>query len=325
MADIVLVHGIDQQQRSADSLEQVWIPDLAGGIRAAGFPQLADKVVAAKSHASSLDIRMAFYGHLFLRANQQGSQLVELTPDAQVFAERLASEWLARGAVRARKTKDREEAARQLAYVQDEIGLDQQGVLGHVRSTVNSLARISWFAPLGFAFAERFINQALAQVSAYFTDETIREAAQEAVDRLIGPETTVVIGHSLGTVVAYEVIYARYGQANGNTSLPLFLTLGSPLGLRTVIYERLIPQPPCFPGGVVRWANIVSPDDLVAAEPALDGMFPGQGAAGDRWMNCTVDNGSEPHNASFYLTKPETGKTIADALMLACPTRRFSS
>jgi hypothetical protein len=105
MADIVLVHGIDQQQRSADSLEQVWIPDLAGGIRTAGFPQLADKVVAAKSHTSSLDIRMAFYGHLFLRSNQQGSEASDLTPDGQVFAELLASESLARGAVRARKTR----------------------------------------------------------------------------------------------------------------------------------------------------------------------------------------------------------------------------
>jgi hypothetical protein len=318
MADIVLVHGIDQQQRSADSLEQVWIPDLAGGIRAAGFPQLADKVVAAKSHTSSLDIRMAFYGHLFLSANQQGSQIVELTPDAQVFAEQLASEWLARGAVRARKAKDREEAARQLAYAQEEIGLDRQGVLSHARNAVNSLARISWFAPLGFAFAERFVNQALAQVSAYFTDQTIRKGAREVVDGLIGPETKVVIGHSLGTVVAYEVIQTRYAQANGNTSLPLFLTLGSPLGLRTVIYEKLIPQPPSFPAGVMRWANIVSPDDLVAAEPALDGIFLGQGwAAGDRWTNCTVDNGSEPHNASFYLTKRETGAPMADALALA--------
>jgi hypothetical protein len=318
MAHIVLVHGIDQQQRSADSLEKVWIPDLAGGIRVAGFPQLADKVIAAASHTSSFDIRMAFYGHLFLRSNQMGSEASDLTPDGQVFAEQLASEWLARGAVRARKAKDREEAARHLAYVQEEIGPDQQGALSHARSAVNSLARISWFAPLGFAFAERFVKRALAQVSAYFTDETIREAAKGTVDRLIGPETKVVIGHSLGTVVAYEVIQARYAQSNGNTSLPLFLTLGSPLGLRTVIYEKLIPQPPSFPAGVVRWANIVSPDDLVAAEPALSGMFLGQGwAAGDRWKNCTVDNGSEPHNASFYLTKRETGTPVADALALA--------
>jgi hypothetical protein len=33
MAEIVLVHGIDQQQKSADKLESAWLPALAGGIR----------------------------------------------------------------------------------------------------------------------------------------------------------------------------------------------------------------------------------------------------------------------------------------------------
>jgi hypothetical protein len=41
MAHIVLVHGIDQQQKSADGLERNWLPDLAGGVRVAGFPDLA--------------------------------------------------------------------------------------------------------------------------------------------------------------------------------------------------------------------------------------------------------------------------------------------
>jgi hypothetical protein len=161
------------------------------------------------------------------------------------------------------RLEDRDEAARQLAYVQDEIGPDQQGVLSLARSAVNSLVRISWVAPLGFAFAERFVNQALAQVSAYFPDETIREVAKESVDRLIGPEIKVVIGHSIGAIVAYEAIQARYAQANGDSSLPLFLTLGSPLGLRTVIYEKLIPQPPSFPAGVISRAYLVGKRDYL--------------------------------------------------------------
>src|SRR5262249_18903816 len=41
---IVLVHGIDQQQLSADSLEKEWLPALAGGVRTAGFPDVADRL-----------------------------------------------------------------------------------------------------------------------------------------------------------------------------------------------------------------------------------------------------------------------------------------
>jgi hypothetical protein len=35
MADVVLIHGIDQQQKSADLLEKDWLPALAGGVRTA--------------------------------------------------------------------------------------------------------------------------------------------------------------------------------------------------------------------------------------------------------------------------------------------------
>jgi hypothetical protein len=42
MAEIV--HGIDQQQKSADTLESEWLPALAGGIRNAGFPDVADQI-----------------------------------------------------------------------------------------------------------------------------------------------------------------------------------------------------------------------------------------------------------------------------------------
>jgi len=44
MAEIVLVHGIDQQQKSADRLESEWLPSLAGGVRVAGFSAIADHI-----------------------------------------------------------------------------------------------------------------------------------------------------------------------------------------------------------------------------------------------------------------------------------------
>ncbi|MFN6338473.1 MAG: hypothetical protein ACK41W_07080 [Cyanobacteriota bacterium] len=42
MAEIVFVHGIDQRLSSADKLESEWLPNLAGGVRLAGLPDLAD-------------------------------------------------------------------------------------------------------------------------------------------------------------------------------------------------------------------------------------------------------------------------------------------
>jgi len=39
MATFVLVHEIAQEQKSADALEEEWLPDLTGGVRTAGFPE----------------------------------------------------------------------------------------------------------------------------------------------------------------------------------------------------------------------------------------------------------------------------------------------
>ena len=82
MAEIVLVHGIDQQQKSADKLESEWLPSLAGGVRAAGFPDVADRIWRAPA-VGRIETRMAFYGDLFLAPGQQGDDPGEFGPKRQ--------------------------------------------------------------------------------------------------------------------------------------------------------------------------------------------------------------------------------------------------
>jgi surfactin synthase thioesterase subunit len=126
---------------------------------------------------------------------------------------------------------------------------------------------------------------------------------------LVDAQTQIVIGHSLGSVVAYEAMH-RLTHA-----LPLLLTIGSPLGLETIIYQHLRPQPPEFPSVVQRWVNVTDRNDLVAAEPNLLRMFATGLPSGARFESgYTVDNGAEPHRADFYLTKAQVGKPIGETL-----------
>jgi len=269
VARIVLVHGIAQEQKSADTLEAEWLPSLAGGIRTAGYPELADSLWRG-ARPGETETRMAFYGDVFTRPDQQGAA-DELTEADWLFAEALAEEWLARVAETAPRESDQAQARR-----------------------------------LWAAFAERLVVKALRQVTLYLTDETVRERVQERVSALIGPETEVVIGHSLGSVVAYEAAHRL------DRPLPLLITVGSPLGLRNIVYERTRPQPPGIPPQVGRWVNLADRDDLVAARPDLTALFPG--ADGVLASGYTVDNGSKPHEAAFYLAKPEVGTQLARIL-----------
>jgi hypothetical protein len=306
MAEIVLVHGIDQQQKSADMLESQWTPCLAGGVRAAGFPDVADRIWRGARGPGSIETRMAFYGSLFLTPGRQGDDPGEFTEEESEFAEALALEWLKHAAERATNAKIREIGGRELAYVTKQMGAEQ-GARSVVRSAASSLAKISWFAPLGMGFAERFVNRSLAQVTRYFTDKEVRSAALGSVFKLIDPETKVLIGHSLGSVVAYEAAHLLGG------ALPLLLTTGSPLGLSTIVYERLRPKPPSFPPKVWRWVNVADRDDFVATEPDLRGLFGAGLPAGAVFeAGHTVDNGASPHNCDFYLGKAQVGRPVGE-------------
>ncbi|GLW06682.1 hypothetical protein Misp01_18120 [Microtetraspora sp. NBRC 13810] len=98
-----------------------------------------------------------------------------------------------------------------------------------------------------------------------------RQAVAETIRRR---KPQVVIAHSLGSVVAYETLHA-----NPDLRVELLITLGSPLGMRNVVFERLLPAPLAGrggrPPGVTRWVNIADSHDIAAIPPALRALFTG--------------------------------------------------
>ena len=309
MAEIVLIHGIAQEQEGKAGLEAKWIPALADGVRAAAHPGLADRIWPF-GRPGAVDIQMAFYGDLFLKKGAQGGDdtLTDLDPEQQAFASELAAEWLGHAAGR-ENHPDQRTAARQLSHLDPErtaMGLREETA----RMLINGVTSLEWFAPTGMAFAERFVNKSLRQVTMYLTDPALRSTIQDRVLDLVGPDTKIIIGHSLGSVIAYEIAATHL-----ETPLPLLLTIGSPLGLRTIIYDRIKPQPPVYPSHVHKWVNIADRNDLVAADPDLTPLFehskPATSILESGW---TVDNGAEPHRGEYYLGKRETGEPIAAAL-----------
>lgn len=73
---------------------------------------------------------------------------------------------------------------------------------------------------------------------------------------------TVVIAHSLGSVVTYETLHA-YPQLH----VAHLITLGSPLALPHAVFDRLLPAPRPRGAGLAntgRWTNIADVGDLVA-------------------------------------------------------------
>lgn len=87
---------------------------------------------------------------------------------------------------------------------------------------------------------------------------------------------TLLIGHSLGSVIAYDTLYELSQQDRERKDVDLFLSLGSPLGLRYT-QERLVSfshsDPDKLPSNISEWKNIAARGDLVSVDTTLADDF----------------------------------------------------
>jgi hypothetical protein len=315
MAAVVFVHGIAQEQSAEDLQIGTWLPALAGGVRNAGNNELANRIYD-NGKPGDLDVRMAFYGNLFSTDTPLPEPItreqLETTPLPEGTDEVLLQEFgqylLESAATSAKSKADRHIAAGQLDIVSGKAG-EAMGPRALLRPVMNGLSQLRWFTDPVMKVAAPTVWHALTQVTRYLSDDSIRSKAQQRVLDLIDDDTRLVIGHSLGSVVAYESMH--------NTDHPAALiTLGSPLGLKNVVYRegRLQRWPAHVPEAATSWYNFAAEDDLVAARLDIAPYFPPAPGKDVTPVSHIVDTGSKPHDITHYLTKPSCGQAVTYAL-----------
>jgi pimeloyl-ACP methyl ester carboxylesterase len=179
---------------------------------------------------------------------------------------------------------------------------------GSVQVALRALSGSVFFAGL----AARVMLFDLQQVRRYMTDPQVRQAVLDRVAAGVDEDTRVMVGHSLGTAVAYEALCAH-----PEWPVRALVTLGSPLGIRNLIFDRLVPAPTAgasgrvqgrWPGSARSWVNVADAGDVVALVKDLRSLF------GSRVDCYLVHNGSHAHDVRPYLTAAETGAAIAAGL-----------
>ena len=138
-----------------------------------------------------------------------------------------------------------------------------------------------------FAFRE-FVKRAFKDVHAYFFGdfkEAMRDKLREQLEGLDGP--VIVIAHSLGTIIAYDVLRTWSGPA---LEIPLLVTVGSPLGVREI--QDLVVAPLEVPAGVAAWRNASDARDVVA----LDHWLRPEYRPADRCTDFLVRNDTWNHH-----------------------------
>lgn len=295
VARVVCVHGIGQQNKGEEMLRGEWVLALRDGIRRSG--------IAVAGLPGDEDIRCVFYGDVFRppgRLLGPGDPWLKAADATEFDRELLVAWWRV--------------AAESDPHVVHPDARTLARTPGNVQAALRALSRSAFFAGL----AERVMLFDLQQVRRYMTDLVLRRVVQDRVLAAVDKDTRVVVGHSLGSVVAYEAMCAH-----PEWPVRALVTLGSPLGIRNLIFDRLVPAPVpgepgrptgTWPGGAEMWTNVADAGDVVALAKDLRPLF------GPKVACYLVDNGSHAHAVQPYLTAAETGAAIAVGLDM--PGRR---
>jgi subtilisin family serine protease len=148
-------------------------------------------------------------------------------------------------------------------------------------------------------------SQFLRDVNDFLFYPDRRDAMEQTLrERLaVGSGPFVVIAHSQGTMIAYNVL--RQLQ-KADCDVALFVTIGSPLGLEEVQDElrhwvgaNQLPVPPC----VSRWINVADRLDPVALDPGLANDYSPKGFIIDHVdIGLNPDSPEHPHSGTGYLS-----------------------
>lgn len=288
MAAIVVVHGVGKQYLGPHTVHTTVAPALRDGLRLAGGPSIEPEAV-----------EVAFYGHLFRPPGSPATK-GEPAPTPRDLTHPLERELLyALWAEAARQAPDR--------VPPPTAGAGAKAVTP--RSVQRALYALSQVLPA--RICDRYLVGVLQQVRRYLTEDPLRESVQRQVLDAVDADTRVLVAHSLGTVVAYETLCAH-------PDLPVrtLVTLGSPLGIPGIVFDRLRPPPrasrAAWPAGIRSWTNLCDRGDVVALRKRLAPLF--GDPTGPTVTDVLVDNGWRTHELLHHLTAAATGAAVAAGL-----------
>lgn len=290
---IAFVHGINNQDNTKAQIEKMWWDALTGAWSTLGLPP------------KNPTISVAYYADV-LAAGVRGEMggAVEMGPAANVSTG-IAIELLKEYAEAAGVTQDELKQA----AIAEGIPLEavEQGVPheGWVISFAKLLERI--LPSKGKYIARLFLRQAAVYIN------NIPLAAK--IDLLVKsqifdgqPDPTVVVAHSLGTVVSYRLLAANPLKAR---NVPLFVTLGSPLSV--AIVKPILPPNGAMPTPpITKWLNGRHKEDFVTLGRAVKKKSIGFSGVIDE--TDIVNNDDDKHSIRHYLASPKIATAIHAAL-----------
>ena len=214
MRELVFIHGRAQQQTDPAELKQTWMEAWRAGLAKSSLDLPIEET----------QIHFPYYGDTL----DQLSRGIDESDVARIIIKGELSD-----------AAEREFVMAYLNDIQEKVGISDADVRAASGVEVNEMGPQDWgWVHLVLKALDSSVPGASGSSVALFTHDVyqyltqpgIRDVMDDGVRKAFSPDVeTVVVSHSLGTVVAYNVL--RRDADMLGLKVPLFMTLGSPLGV----------------------------------------------------------------------------------------------
>lgn len=282
---LIFVHGRAQGEKDASELLQAWEQAFDRGLENAGL-----------TRPPNLELALPFYGKT-LDALVEELEAPLVADVAEKGAEKDDREAAFRGEFLEEVAQAHDLSDDQIAEFYDD-DVQEKGVMNWkwVHAILKALDRHK-------GLGEKALDRFTRDVYVYLTNPGIRTRIDRIVAKELPVEPCVVVGHSLGSVVAYNVLRQHPHPVRR------YVTLGSPLAVKAVKNRLQIVERPASTNS---WFNARDPHDIVALYPLDAFNFP---------TNPQIDNHNDvdnftdnQHGIAGYLSDPEVARQLHDIL-----------
>jgi hypothetical protein len=297
MRQIVLVHGISQERKDAVVLKAEWLDALQEGLAKSNL----------RLPIPESDVRFPYYGDTLYElakgeTSDEAAQVVVRGEVVDDLEKRFTFEVM-------QEIQSKEGITdAQIAEVGGDVVQRGPENWGWVRAVLKAIDRnVPFGSGAGIALATH-------SVYVYLTNSAARETIDEGIVAAVTPGVeTVVVGHSLGSVVSYNLL-RREGQLRG-WKVPLLVTVGSPLAVSAIRRALKGFAPTRCPECVNKWFNAMDNRDIVALYPLDTKSFPLNPENPAIENKTDVRNRtSNRHGIAGYLDDQAVARQIYDAL-----------
>ncbi|WP_315709875.1 alpha/beta fold hydrolase [Brenneria uluponensis] len=296
---IVFIHGRSQDQsqhhKDPDKLKKDWTKAMLTGL----------KKIGPKSPQSS-DILFPYYGE-------------QLFKDTEGITQKRFHELLDKGDNAPLPGSEEEQFIRELVFeIAARQGISHQQIAEETTGELVDKGIQNWRSVLAAlrlldhvpSIASASIELITRDVWCYLTNVGARRTVNSIVDDAIPKtEPCIIVAHSLGTIVAYNVLMDRHDRSN----IRKLITVGSPLGIEAVLQRLPSDSPPRkAPAGVPYWFNARDERDVVALYEIPAARYHGSPIVTN--YNGVRNTSNNRHGIREYLMDPVVAKAIYDEL-----------